>query len=956
VTVQSGDSIAGRDFFDALPATLSGTVYHDRNGNGQFDSGEPGIPGVQITLSNGVTTTTDANGAYVFTVMPGIYTITETNLNGFVSTGDVQGDNDDIIANITLQSGQVISARDFFDARPATISGTVYHDRNANGQYENGEPGIQGVQLTLSNGLTATTNAGGVYTFTVLPGIYTIAETNLAGFTSTGDVQGNNDDTIANIVVLSGDSVAGQNFFDAQLASDIGLAKALRSVTNNVDGTYTVAFTLTVKNLGNVALNNLIITDDVTAQFSSMAPAGFHASNGSLTANPGWDGTANSNVVAANQSLAVGQTGNVIITFTVARGATASAENTATATATGPNGAIISDVSHNGTDPDPDGNGTANNLGENVPTYVPFTAFDLALRMTPGAGNGLGLRAGDPLTFTLTVFNQGTITATNIALVDYLPAGFTLHSLNGSSWAPGPNNTATLTLSNIQLAPQASATVNIVLTTAQAPGASVSNVAEIAGATDSQGNPVQDVDSTFDSANNETNVKDDVIDEYGKAGGDEDDHDIALVTIGRFDLALRLRVAEGQAAAVDVNQDIAFVVEIFNQGDMVAQNMTIVDYLPSGFTLSPQDANGWVARDGEAVLTIPGPLAPGQSVQVPIVLRAGATTGSLTNAAEIMQVLHTTGVPMTDWDSTADRINGNDRTVDDVIDNTGDDEDDYDIAVVEVVCFDLALRKQLSPEQSATPAPGSDVRFRITVMNQGTVAATDIVVVDYVPDGFTLSANDGNGWQVVNGAYQMIIPGPLLPEHEISVEIVLTLGPNRNGTMTNTAEIVQARDNTGAVRADVDSLPNDDPFDDMPDEDDRGDANITIHSPTAISLSTLSGYSRGGAIFIQWETALELNTFGYHIYRSLDGTIGGAVRVSPTMIRAQGTSGGSYLFEDTNVEPGVTYYYWLAEVEYTAAGDPVETYYGPVTVKADLGAHQEETDNGIVLFLPIVSK
>ncbi|MEM7126250.1 MAG: hypothetical protein AAF702_07975 [Chloroflexota bacterium] len=40
------------------------------------------------------------------------------------------------------------------------------------------------------------------------------------------------------------------------------------------------------------------------------------------------------------------------------------------------------------------------------------------------------------VTFTLTVYNQGTVTATNIFLADYIPAGFTLNDGNWIGTGP----------------------------------------------------------------------------------------------------------------------------------------------------------------------------------------------------------------------------------------------------------------------------------------------------------------------------------------------------------------------------------------------------------------------------------------------------------------------------------------------------------------------------------------
>jgi hypothetical protein len=70
------------------------------------------------------------------------------------------------------------------------------------------------------------------------------------------------------------------------------------------------------------------------------------------------------------------------------------------------------------------------------------------------------------------------------------------------------------------------------------------------------------------------------------------------------------------------------------------------------------------------------------------------------------------------------------------------------------------------------------------------------------------------------------------------------------------------------------------------------------------------------SIQIEWETATELNAAGFQLYRSTtpDGQF---TLLTQELIPSTGSavSGGSYSFTDTQIEPGIQYYYLLEEVE-----------------------------------------
>ncbi len=177
VTLASGGSAS----FNAgvyAPASVSGVVFLDSNADGTQQTGESGLAGVTVKLvaSTGsilATTTTGTGGSYSFTgVTPGTDTVSFTAPSGDSFSTASSG-------TATLVSGGTATANAGLFV-PATVTGTVFTDSNADGVQNTGELGLAGVTVNLlaSNGsvlATTTTGANGGYSFTgVTPGSDTI--------------------------------------------------------------------------------------------------------------------------------------------------------------------------------------------------------------------------------------------------------------------------------------------------------------------------------------------------------------------------------------------------------------------------------------------------------------------------------------------------------------------------------------------------------------------------------------------------------------------------------------------------------------------------------------------------------------------------------------------------------------------------------------------------------------
>ena len=81
ITVAAGSQARNWDAGMFIPVSLGDRVWWDSDGNGRQDAGEPGLPGVQLSLFDSVshliaTTTTGVDGLYAFgDVVPGLYRV-----------------------------------------------------------------------------------------------------------------------------------------------------------------------------------------------------------------------------------------------------------------------------------------------------------------------------------------------------------------------------------------------------------------------------------------------------------------------------------------------------------------------------------------------------------------------------------------------------------------------------------------------------------------------------------------------------------------------------------------------------------------------------------------------------------------------------------------------------------------------------------------------------------------
>ncbi|WP_197443072.1 SdrD B-like domain-containing protein [Lignipirellula cremea] len=211
------------------PITIAGTVFHDRDVDLIQDAGEEGINNVVLALYKKndagvfVDTTfraqTNSNGDYLFGedlgLGSGVYRVVETQpadypysvgaIPGTVETvgvGNVDPLDNNILDQIIIPlGGQHAVDYDFAEAKPAVLSGYVYHDRNDDGiRTPATEEGLANVEIRIvpistrfgQTSITLYTNDQGYYESPPLaPGLYRVIEVvQPAGYLDGKDTRG----------------------------------------------------------------------------------------------------------------------------------------------------------------------------------------------------------------------------------------------------------------------------------------------------------------------------------------------------------------------------------------------------------------------------------------------------------------------------------------------------------------------------------------------------------------------------------------------------------------------------------------------------------------------------------------------------------------------------------------------------------------------------------------------
>ncbi|MEY3052907.1 MAG: protein alpha-antigen precursor, partial [Bacteroidota bacterium] len=203
----------------------------------------------------------------------------------------------------------------------------------------------------------------------------------------------------------------------------IAIAKRqLGTPVNNNNGTYDVSFSLLVRNVGDVPLRTVQVTDDMATQFPGATLSAFSVSSTTFTVNASYDGgVTDAAVLAGTDNLAVGAQGTITISFTIAPGNDLTRENQATASALSPFNTSVSDDSHDGLDPDPENDGPTDNMTVTPVVFTEAPEISLAKSLVSNTNNNDGTYT---VVYRLILSNTGDVPLSSVQVTDNLATIF----------------------------------------------------------------------------------------------------------------------------------------------------------------------------------------------------------------------------------------------------------------------------------------------------------------------------------------------------------------------------------------------------------------------------------------------------------------------------------------------------------------------------------------------------
>ncbi|MBN1268455.1 MAG: DUF11 domain-containing protein, partial [Kiritimatiellae bacterium] len=223
-----------------------------------------------------------------------------------------------------------------------------------------------------------------------------------------------------------------------------------------------------------------------------------------------------------------------------------------------------------------------------------------------------------------------------------------------------------------------------------------------------------------------------------------------------------------------------------------------------------------------------------------------------------------------------------------------------------VVYADLAVTKTVS---DPNPSETQSIEYQVIVTNNGPNDTTGVELTDVLPEGVQYHSHSNGVYNEITGIWSI---GALAVGGTTTLYVNVTVDEGLGGaTVTNWGCITHS-----------------DLYDPV-ETNNQDDAEFTPQY-TFVLLSRFRAFAEDGAVVVEWETAAELGTIGFRVYR--EGTDGTWSTVHegllPSTLRPEG---GTYRLVDRSAVIGGTHRYQLEEVE--ARGR--SCLYGPFEVAVE---------------------
>jgi LPXTG-site transpeptidase (sortase) family protein len=335
----------------------------------------------------------------------------------------------DIIITVTGADDVPVANDDSFTiVEDTTLNGDLRPDHGSGADAPSGDGGNVWSEVTgagPSHG-TVTVNPNGTFTYN--------PDANYNGpdsFTyQICDVDNDCDQAVVNLTVTSVDDPS------------IGIAKRVANVTRSGSGSFDVTMEFHVQNYGDVTLNNVQVTDDLSVTFP--APSTFtvqsvtisNQTNAVLTANPGYNGSTDTALLTPlGNSLAINGSGTITVLVHVLPSISGPFYNSAVTTGEPPSGTLVTDDSADGTDPDNTNNCPSCINGDGDPTNntkLTEVNFDPNIFDPPFGFKELDASGLPVLRWTLIWINDNNFPSV-AAVSDPIPARTTYEATGASS-------------------------------------------------------------------------------------------------------------------------------------------------------------------------------------------------------------------------------------------------------------------------------------------------------------------------------------------------------------------------------------------------------------------------------------------------------------------------------------------------------------------------------------------